>query len=118
MVKLLPNAGVGDVVFTGSVTALVSSDLVEGTTVTDVSLRFGTIELFVDNSDLTSFNKDECEVVVLLVVVLRVVASLADCFTFGRNDCDAPSTDFLPSFGFLTLFSCLEEQKKKKKRFG
>lgn len=117
IVKLLPNDGAGDVVdLVTSVPVFevfVSSDLADGTTVTEVSLRFGTIELLDDSIDLTSFSKDACEVATLFVLAVLVkvvlVVSLAACFTSGNSCCDVFSIDFLLSFDFFTLLSCLKE---------
>lgn len=119
IVKLLPNNGAGDVaVFITSApefNAFGSSDLIDGTTVTDVSLRFGTIELSEDKNDLTSFSKDECEVATLLLVVLLsvvLVASPNECLPSGTDCCGTLSMDFLLSFCFLTLLSCLKNVER------
>lgn len=110
IVKLLPNDGAAEDVVDLFVSVpefavFASSDLADGMTVTEVSLRFGTIELFEDNNDLTSFIKEECEEATLLelVALLKVilVASPVDCW-------DAFSMDFLLSFDFLRLPSCLK----------
>lgn len=114
MVKLLPNVGAdaAEVVFVASVLEFVSSffdGFAAGMTVTDVSFRFGTIELFDDSNDFTSLSRDECDVATLLLAVellnVVLVASPTDApLTSGTVDCCAALSldDFLLSFDFLT----------------